>query len=102
MPYRDQTPIVLNNMHFTINPKEKLGIVGRTGSGTSQLTTRIQTHNHTTKPPTHHTPHTHTHTPPHHPTTPHHHHPHTHTHTRHCSCAVLIPSFVRLLLVISR
>ncbi|XP_062379986.1 ATP-binding cassette sub-family C member 12-like [Sardina pilchardus] len=37
MRYRDNTPIVLNNLHFTIKKKEKLGIVGRTGSGKSSL-----------------------------------------------------------------
>ncbi|XP_076147974.1 ATP-binding cassette sub-family C member 12-like isoform X1 [Alosa pseudoharengus] len=37
MRYRDNTPIVLNSLRFTIKPKEKLGIVGRTGSGKSSL-----------------------------------------------------------------
>ncbi|XP_062381432.1 ATP-binding cassette sub-family C member 12-like [Sardina pilchardus] len=37
MRYRDNTPIVLNSLHLTIKPKEKLGIVGRTGSGKSSL-----------------------------------------------------------------
>ncbi|XP_062377949.1 ATP-binding cassette sub-family C member 12-like [Sardina pilchardus] len=37
MRYRDNTPVVLNNLRFTIYPKEKLGIVGRTGSGKSSL-----------------------------------------------------------------
>ncbi len=33
MRYRDNTPIVLNNLHINIKPGEKVGIVGRTGSG---------------------------------------------------------------------
>ncbi|XP_048086709.1 ATP-binding cassette sub-family C member 12-like isoform X3 [Alosa alosa] len=37
MRYRDNTPIVLNSLRFTVKPKEKLGIVGRTGSGKSSL-----------------------------------------------------------------
>ncbi|KAM7424805.1 hypothetical protein PAMA_000930 [Pampus argenteus] len=37
MRYRDNLPIVLNDLQFHIKAKEKLGIVGRTGSGKSSL-----------------------------------------------------------------
>ena len=33
MRYRDDLPLVLKNVKFTIKPQEKIGIVGRTGSG---------------------------------------------------------------------
>ena len=35
--YRPNTPLVLKNLSFEIQPKEKVGVVGRTGSGKSTL-----------------------------------------------------------------
>uniref|UniRef100_A0A3Q3E1I3 ABC transmembrane type-1 domain-containing protein n=1 Tax=Labrus bergylta TaxID=56723 RepID=A0A3Q3E1I3_9LABR len=37
MRYRENTPIVLNKLNFPIRAGEKLGIVGRTGSGKTRL-----------------------------------------------------------------
>jgi len=37
LKYRDETEIVLNKLTFNVNPKEKIGIVGRTGSGKSTI-----------------------------------------------------------------
>lgn len=37
MRYRENTPVVLSGLSFFIRPGEKLGIVGRTGSGEDRL-----------------------------------------------------------------
>jgi len=33
MRYRDELPLVLQDVSFSVKAKEKIGIVGRTGSG---------------------------------------------------------------------
>jgi len=37
MKYRDNTEVVLNKISFEIKGAEKVGIVGRTGSGKSSM-----------------------------------------------------------------
>ena len=41
MQYSPEEPFVLKNLSFVINPKEKIGIVGRTGAGKSSLITAL-------------------------------------------------------------
>lgn len=41
MRYRPETEIVLNDLSFSLNGGEKIGIVGRTGAGKSTITLAI-------------------------------------------------------------
>lgn len=42
--YRPNLPLVLKNITLTINPKEKIGVVGRTGAGKSSVTMSLLRH----------------------------------------------------------
>mmetsp|Transcript_9777 Transcript_9777/g.10517 ORF Transcript_9777/g.10517 Transcript_9777/m.10517 type:complete len:479 (+) Transcript_9777:1-1437(+) len=39
MRYRENLPLVLKDCSFTVSPREKIGVVGRTGAGKSSLVT---------------------------------------------------------------
>lgn len=45
--YRPELPLVVKDLSFTVQPREKVGIVGRTGAGTAAgLTCRQILHHH--------------------------------------------------------
>ena len=41
MRYRDGLPLVLNGLTFRVQPRQKIGIVGRTGAGKSSIVTAL-------------------------------------------------------------
>lgn len=44
MRYQENLPLVLKKVSFTIKPKEKIGIVGRTGSGKDPVGVKFVAH----------------------------------------------------------